>query len=139
MEDTVLFHVDGLVGYITLNRPNRLNAINDVLPALLEKTVEQANKDSRVRVIVLQGAGKGFCSGYDLALFAQKAGKNPGWQESDKGLWDPLLDYAMMRRNTDHFMSLFRSPKPVIVKTHGAGAVAGGSGKSFVLGDPIFH
>lgn len=84
-------------------------------------------RDENVRCIVLQGAGKGFCGGYDLELYAASNGTNAGWQDSRKGPWDPLKDYAMMSRNTQHFMSLWRCLKPVVVKVHGSGAVAGGS------------
>ncbi|MDC0673020.1 crotonase/enoyl-CoA hydratase family protein [Nannocystis sp. ncelm1] len=75
-------------------------------------------------MIVVEGAGKGFCGGYDLAFYGQGEIDHPCQQERHP--WDPLEDYAYMRRNTDDFMSLWRSPKPTIAKVHGA-AVAGGS------------
>jgi len=123
----VLLEKRGRRAYITLNRPDRLNAINDTLPVQLAAAVEQCAIDPAVRVIILQGAGKGFCGGYDLQRYAESKGTNPGWQDSTKGPWDPLEDYVMMRRNTDLFMSLFRVLKPVLCKVHGSGAVAGGS------------
>ena len=89
--------------------------------------MEDCGRDEAVRVVVLEGAGKGFCGGYDLELYAERKGPNLGWQESDKKPWDMMQDYSMMRQNTDDFMSLFRLPKPVICKVHGSGAVAGGS------------
>lgn len=112
---------------ITLNRPSRLNAIDMELPRQLREAVESCRDDDDIRVVVLQGAGAGFCAGYDLELFAATPGANPGWQESDRRPWDMMKDYAMMKQNTDDFMSLFRMLKPVICKVHGAGAVAGGS------------
>lgn len=119
----VLYERDGRIARVTLNRPEVLNAIDDELPAELEAAVSRANADPSVHVIVLAGAGRAFCAGYDLAHYAQAAGTNAGVQDMP---WDPMKDYAFMVRNTDRFMSLFRSHRPVICKVHGF-AVAGGS------------
>lgn len=120
---TVLYETADRVATLTLNRPERLNAINAELPRELRAAVERADADPDVHVIVLQGAGKGFCGGYDLVEYAETGGEMPGNQEMP---WDPTLDYAMMSRNTDDFMSLWRAGKPTICKIHGA-AAAGGS------------
>ena len=120
---TVLYEVNDRVASITLNRPERLNAINADLPRALRAAVERADEDPDVHVILLQGAGKGFCGGYDLVEYAETPGEMPGNQDMP---WDPTLDYAMMSRNTDDFMSLWRAGKPTICKIHGA-AAAGGS------------
>lgn len=119
----VLYARDGRIGRITLNRPEVLNAIDAALPAELEAAVAEANADPGVHVIVLAGAGRAFCAGYDLTAYAQVPGANEGVQAMP---WDPMKDYAMMMRNTERFMSLFRSHRPVIAKVHGF-AVAGGS------------
>lgn len=121
--ETVLYAVEDRVATITLNRPERLNAIDGRMPGELRRAVERADADADVHVIVLSGAGKGFCGGYDLALFAEREGEFHGCQEMP---WDPTLDYAMMSRNTEDFMSLWRASKPTICRIHGA-AVAGGS------------
>lgn len=120
---TVLYDVRDRVATLTLNRPERLNAINAELPGDLRAAVERADADPSVHVIVLQGAGKGFCGGYDLQEYAETPGEMPGNQEMP---WDPTLDYIMMSKNTDDFMSLWRASKPTICKIHGA-AAAGGS------------
>lgn len=120
---TLLYRTEGRVAHITLNRPERMNAINHELPRELQAAVEQANADDAVHVIILSGAGKGFCSGYDLKLYAETAGPNAGVQEMP---WDPMIDYRHMSANTRCFMSLWRSLKPVLCKVHGY-AVAGGS------------
>jgi len=109
--------------YLTLNRPERLNAINDAMPGEIRAAVEQANDDANVRVIVVQGAGRAFCAGYDLKEFAEGA-VNDRWKQTRP--WDPTRDYREMRRNTDDFFTLWRSLKPTIAKVHGY-AVAGGS------------
>jgi enoyl-CoA hydratase len=124
---SVLLRKAGARATITLNRPKQLNAINDTMPRELRAAVEDCGRDDSIRVVVLEGAGKGFCGGYDLHLYAETKGRNFGWQESDVQPFDIMQDYAMMRANTDDFMSLFRLPKPVICKVHGSGAVAGGS------------
>jgi len=119
----VLYERDGRIARITLNRPEVMNAIDDELPVELAAAVERANADENVHVIVLAGAGKAFCAGYDLSYYAQAAGTNVGVQKMP---WDPMRDYAFMMRNTERFMSLFRSYRPVICKVQGF-AVAGGS------------
>jgi len=119
----VLFERAGRIARITLNRPEVLNAIDDDLPRELAAAVEKADADGKVHVIILAGAGRAFCAGYDLLHYAQKDGANRYTQEMP---WDPMQDYAAMMRNTEQFMSLFRSKRPVICKVHGF-AVAGGS------------
>ena len=119
----VEYHSDGRIGRITLNRPDVLNAIDDEVPQQLADCVARANDDDDVHVIVLSGAGRAFCAGYDLKAYAETAGENSVTQEMP---WDPMKDYAFMKQNTDLFMSLWRSYKPVICKVHGY-AVAGGS------------
>ena len=112
------------IARLLLDRPERFNAISDAMPAEIRAAVDWANADDEVHVIVVEGAGKGFCGGYDLAASAQSHIEHPCQQE--KTPWDPMVDYAAMKRNTEDFMSLWRSPKPTIAKVHGA-AVAGGS------------
>ncbi|CAF1244010.1 unnamed protein product [Didymodactylos carnosus] len=118
----VLYQTDNRIAHIVLNRPNVLNAINDAMPEELAHYVEQANNDPSVHVIVLSGAGRAFCSGYDLTYYAQ----NKNITAVQEMPWDAMKDYSFMKRNTDYFMSLFRSLKPVICKIHGD-ALAGGS------------
>ena len=68
----VLYERDGRIARITLNRPEVLNAIDDDLPRELAAAVERADADAGVHVIVLAGAGRAFCAGYDLMHYAQK-------------------------------------------------------------------
>jgi enoyl-CoA hydratase len=120
---TLKYAVSGRIARITLNRPARLNAIDDKMPREIRRAVEAANDDDRVHVIVLAGAGRAFCAGYDLKKFAEgDAGKR--WNQ--KMPWDPMKDYRGMKANTDDFFSIWRSYKPVICKVQGY-AVAGGS------------
>lgn len=117
---SIRYDVDGRVATITLDRPERLNAIDQAMPGEVRRAVEAANDDAGVHVIVLAGAGRSFCAGYDLKEFAE-AGRG-----TQAAVWDPIKDYRVMKRNTDDFMSLFRSLKPTICKVQGH-AVAGGS------------
>jgi len=112
------------IARLRLNRPERFNAINDAMPGEIRAAVEWANAEDEIHVIVVEGAGKGFCGGYDLAATAASHIEHPCQQE--KTPWDPMVDYATMKRYTEDFMSLWRSAKPTIAKVHGA-AVAGGS------------
>ena len=112
------------IARLLLNRPERLNAINNQTPREIRQAVEWAQDNPDIHVIVVEGAGKGFCGGYDLAETAEQEIEHPCQQE--KSPWDPMEDYAFMKRNTEDFMSLWRSSKPTIAKVHGA-AVAGGS------------
>jgi enoyl-CoA hydratase len=120
---TLTYEVRGAKAYLTLNRPERLNAIDDVMPGEIRQAVEQANSDDDVRVIVVGGAGRAFCAGYDLKQFAE-GDVNERWRQTTP--WDPVRDYREMRRNTDDFFTLWRSLKPTIAKVQGY-AVAGGS------------
>ena len=135
---SISYAVDGRVATITLNRPERMNAIDGRMPREIAEAVRQANADNGVHVIVVTGAGSGFCGGYDLVEYAQTAGVRPGSQygsgtpgqtgDTNKPPlpWDPMADFYGMYQNTQDFMSLWRSYKPTIAKVNGP-AVAGGS------------
>jgi enoyl-CoA hydratase len=118
---TLKLAVRGRIATITLNRPERLNAIDDRMPGEIEAAVSAANDDARVHAIVLQGAGSAFCAGYDLKFYAEHA-----HAANQPMPWQPMRDYQLMKRNTEQFMSLWKSHKPTICKVHGY-AVAGGS------------
>lgn len=118
---SISYVTEGRIARITLNRPERLNAFDEHMPREIRAAVEAANADEAVHVIILSGAGAAFCAGYDLKEFAE--GEHPYNQSMP---WDPMVDYRMMRANTEDFMALWRSHKPVVCKIHGY-AVAGGS------------
>ena len=149
---TLTYAVTGRVATVTLNRPERMNAINLPMPGEIAEAVDRANRDDAVHVIVLTGAGEGFCSGYDLKDFAEAAGEQPGSQlgggpaGGDARAWDPMADFFGMYECTQQFMSLWRSYKPTIARVQGP-AVAGGSdialccdlvvmAEDAVIGDP---
>jgi enoyl-CoA hydratase len=120
--NTLAYEVDGRIARITLDRPERANAITLEMPRELAECVERANLDAAVHVIALAGNGKGFCGGYDLVEYAEAQAPNHDPEEP----WDPVVDWQMMSRNLRGFMSLFHSDKPVVCKVHGF-CVAGGT------------
>jgi enoyl-CoA hydratase/carnithine racemase len=125
--DTILVRRDAAhprIARLTLNRPARLNAIGAGMPRELREAVRWAEEDPEVHVIVLDGAGRSFCAGYDLTAFGSGRVDHPCQQEGQP--WDPMVDYAAMKGFTEDFMSLWRCRKPTIAMVHGH-AVAGGS------------
>ena len=137
---TVDYRVTDRVARITLDRPQRGNGITRELLVELEQCVERADLDPAVHVLLLAGRGKGFCGGYDLVQSAEgepaaDAGA-PAGSALDPAViaanhhpdasWDPMVDYAMMRRNVRAFMSLYECSKPVVCQVHGF-CVAGGT------------
>jgi len=105
---------------LRLNRPDRYNAIDEAMPREIRAAVEWANAEPGIHVIVVEGAGKGFCSGCDLSQFGQGEIDHPCQQE--RAPWDPMVDYAYMKRNAEDFMTLWKSAKP----NHCQGAWCGG-------------
>ncbi len=124
--ETVLYSADGPVATITLNRPQALNTIVPPMPDEVQAAVEHAVADAAVKVIVLRGAGRAFCAGYDFG------GGFHHWDDAIQtdGAWDPGKDFmfatAPSMSPTQKFMSVWRSPKPVIAQVHGW-CVGGGS------------
>lgn len=126
--ETILYETKDRVATITLNRPEKLNTIKPPMPEEIEKAVIQANADPEVRVIILKGAGRGFCAGFDfsdnLAHFTEWGGQ-PAYEPWDAGK-DMLLSTSPFVAPVPKFMSIWRSPKPVIAQVHGW-CVGGGS------------
>jgi enoyl-CoA hydratase len=123
---TLLYDAADGVATITLNRPEQLNTIVPPMPDELEAAVNRAVSEPAVKVIVLRGAGRAFCAGFDFA------GGFHHWDEgiTTDGQWDPGKDFISQTSRSlgpvPKFMSLWRSPKPVIAQVHGW-CVGGGS------------
>ncbi len=123
--ETLLYDSRDGVATITLNRPEQLNTIVPPMPEELEACVLRAGADADVKVIVLRGAGRAFCAGFDFG------GGFHHWDEgiTTDGAWDPGKDFVAQTSRggpVPKFMSLWRSPKPVIAQVHGW-CVGGGS------------
>jgi enoyl-CoA hydratase len=95
---------------LVLNRPAKLNAISADLRDALVAAIAEATRDDRVRVIVIAGAGRSFCSGYDLA----EAAPPTAWDWRD-----------VLARDVEATLAVWSCPKPVIAQVHGY-ALAGG-------------
>lgn len=123
---TLLYATRGPIAGITLNRPERLNTIVPPMPDEFEAAINAATRDPAIKVIILRGAGRAFCAGYDFG------GGFKHWDDymSTDGQWDPGKDFAMATAPqlapTQKFMSMWRCPKPVIAQVHGW-CVGGGS------------
>ena len=113
--NTVLYQVDGALARITLNRPEKRNALNEALVSNLKSKLRQANGDSAVRVIVLSGAGQDFCSGADLSAL-QKI--------SEASVAENLAD---ARSLMELFMLMRQLSVPIVAAVRGK-ALAGGCG-----------
>jgi enoyl-CoA hydratase len=124
--ETLRYDTAEAVATITLNRPERLNTIVPPMPEELENAVHRAIGDPAVKVIVLRGAGRAFCAGFDFG------GGFHHWDEAltTNGAWDAGKDFSVATSESQgavpRFMSLWRSPKPVIAQVHGW-CVGGGS------------
>ncbi len=123
---TILYETDGAIATITLNRPQRLNTIVPPMPDEIEAAVTEANRDRNVCVIILRGAGRSFCAGFD---FSEDFAHFKDMLYTD-GRWDPGKDFIAVTSAfagpVPKFMSMWRSPKPVIAQIHGW-CVGGGS------------
>ena len=88
--ETLLYAAADGIATITLNRPDRLNTIVPPMPDEIEAAVSEAVADDAVKVIVLRGAGRAFCAGFDFG------GGFHHWDErlTTDGKWDPGKDFA---------------------------------------------
>lgn len=93
---TLTYEKSDRVATNTLNRADRLNAINGEMPAEIQAAVEIANRDDDVHVIVVTGAGRAFCAGYDFKEYAE----DPTTPLTQEMPWDPMLDFDLMYGNT---------------------------------------
>ena len=111
----ILYNADGAIARITLNRPEKRNALNDELIGALKDTLALAAEEEQVRVVLLTGAGQDFCSGADLTAFDEAAEAR-------------VLDHLSTAHElADLFLAIRRHPKPVVAAVRGR-ALAGGCG-----------
>jgi enoyl-CoA hydratase len=114
--ETIIFEQDGPVGTLTLNRPDRINAMNYQMRDEMRAFFMDRLADTDCRVIVITGAGKGFCSGLDL---------KDSTITSDKNQFTPKVAYELQRRFSDIILFMRRCPQPVIGALNGAAVGAG--------------
>lgn len=114
MFETVLYEVRNQVAYITLNRPDKLNAFTEQLNKEIQTAIKNASRDRSVRALVITGAGRAFCSGEDLGGVSE----NLDHGEVLRKRYNPML------------LELNRCEKPVVAAVNG---VAAGAGMSLAL------
>lgn len=116
MFNSLIYDLKDNVCTITLNRPDVYNAFNNELSFELQDALKQATKDPDVRVVVLTGAGKAFCSGQDL--------------KDAQGSEKRSLSESIYKRYNPIIKAIRKMPKPVVAKVNG---VAAGAGCSLAL------
>ena len=122
--EAVLYNVSDRVATVTLNRPEVHNALNFELRRDIVAAIRRAEADPEVTVVLLKGAGKSFCAGYDLKIpdFMEARTRHTGW------VGDPNLQEwtdQFSRGCVQDWMTLWELLKPVVVQVHG-NCLAGG-------------
>jgi enoyl-CoA hydratase len=113
-ESILLIEDIGPVRRLTMNRPDALNALNGELVAAMSAALDDAADDDSVHVLVLRGAGRAFCAGYDLN------------EDAAGGVLDARRWHEDLRRSTEEMLKFLDHPKPVIASVHSY-CLAGGT------------
>lgn len=111
----LIYEIKNAAAYLTLNRPDKRNALNATVISELKQALREAEADASVKAVVLRGAGKDFCAGADLAQLQRVA------QATVLDNLDDALGFA------DLLLQMRRLKKPIIAAVHGR-AFAGGAG-----------
>lgn len=117
--ETVLYSVNGGVARITMNRPEKRNALNHQLLDDLDAAFATAEADDDVRVVVLAGAGPSFCAGYDLS------GSYYTTPPAKDGRWTLANSLTTLRGIEARYQRIWNCPKPTIARVHGHALAAG--------------
>ncbi len=121
--ENILFGIEAGIARITLNRPDRLNSFTVAMHTELREAIGKVKADPTARVLLLTGAGRGFCAGQDLSDRAVAPGAKPvDLGDTVEAWWAPLIT------------SLRRLPMPVVVAVNG---VAAGAGANIALGGDL--
>jgi enoyl-CoA hydratase len=116
--ETVVSEVDGPVAFVTLHRPEKLNAISEQLRADLEAALRELDSGDDVRVVVLKAAGRAFCAGYDLT-------PQPG-SATGGGRRSIAQDRDRLRKSVERWLWMWNYRKPLIAQVHGYCLAGGG-------------
>ncbi|MER5431853.1 enoyl-CoA hydratase/isomerase family protein [Streptomyces sp. NPDC002588] len=107
MSDPVLYDTDGPIATITLNRPDKLNALNADVIGELDRRLAQAAVDDSVKVLLVAANGRAFCAGFDMN------------DEIEEGTETPLEWLPVLRRDHELTMRIWEFPKPTIAVVQG--------------------
>jgi enoyl-CoA hydratase len=110
MSDHLIVEARGPILRLVLNRPDKLNALSTALVESLSSALADAAEDPEVRVVIIAGAGRSFCAGYDL---------------SEESSTDRETVLENLRHSLDRLLEIFDHPKPIIAEVHGH-CLAGG-------------
>jgi enoyl-CoA hydratase len=117
LNDTIRYERDGPIGLLTLNRPERLNAISHDMLRALRAFFDDRHRDYACRVIILTGKGRGFCAGLDLKSYGEEA-----WQPGV----GPVQDrYTFQSDIADLVVKMRHCPQPLIAAVNGPAAGGG--------------
>lgn len=119
--DTISIEKAGAIDWLTLNRPDRLNTINPAMCDELQHYFASLQFNHDVRVVILRGAGRAFCAGYDLN---DAAGVSAG----------PVSGMRFQRQVSEVYLRMHRAPQPIICLAHGATT---GGGLAFLLASDV--
>ena len=119
--ETIEIKKEGAIDWLTLNRPDRLNAMNPLMCDELQDYFGTLQFDHAVRVVILSGAGRAFCAGYDLK---EAAGVSTG----------PAPGMRFQRQVSEIYMRMHRAPQPIVCLAHGATT---GGGFAFALASDV--
>ncbi len=111
----LIYEVEENIATLTMNRPERLNALGDTLRTDLHDAVTKASGDPNVRAIILTGAGRGFCSGGDVKAMNEAKQRNES---------APIMDKVAPSRDLT-VLAMRDAPKPIIAAVNGPAAGAG--------------
>lgn len=132
--ELVLYEERDGVAVVTLNRPEKMNTLNEAVIEGMAQSIDRAAGSESVSAVVLRGAGTTFSAGYDLNP-SDRSGNAPRFRSHNygaprvdhrAGAWDPMRDYHMMGHNMRRFMRIWECPKPVIGELRGW-AIGGGT------------
>jgi enoyl-CoA hydratase len=105
-EPVLLVEDVGPVRRLTMNRPKALNALSGELIDALSGALDAAADDDAVRVLILRGAGRAFCAGYDLS------------EDAEAGTKDSVGWYTELKQSADEMLKFFDHPKPIVAQVH---------------------
>lgn len=130
--DQVLYEVSDKIATITLNRPEKLNAMSQSLLDDLEKAFDRAKDDSSAKVVLLKGAGRSFCAGYDLApddwILTQ-------YGADFDGPVNAVQDREDVTKILEYWLKLWKFPKPIIAEVQGV--CLSGAGELLAMADIV--